>query len=104
MTIRSAAVLGAGTMGAQIAAHLANAGVAVRLLDVSRQLARDGLARALALKPSPFFTPETAHLVTTGGLDEDLSAAAGADWVVEAVVEDLGVKRALIERVDALRR
>ena len=55
--IRSAAVLGAGTMGAQIAAHLANAGVPTLLLDLTPELARQGLARARALKPDPFFTP-----------------------------------------------
>jgi 3-hydroxyacyl-CoA dehydrogenase len=59
MSIRSMAVLGAGTMGAQIAAHCANAGFPVLLLDVSRQVARDGLNRARALKPDPFFLAES---------------------------------------------
>src|SRR5215218_8112474 len=59
MRIRSAAVLGAGTMGAQIAAHLANAGVPSLLLDVTLDAARQGLARARALKPDPFFTRTT---------------------------------------------
>ena len=72
--IRTAAVLGAGTMGAQIAAHLANAGVPTLLLDVTREAARDGLERAKALKPDPFFTPATHTLIRTGGFDEDLAA------------------------------
>src|SRR5580765_5631572 len=101
--IRSAAVLGAGTMGAQIAAHLANAGVPTVLLDLTPELARQGLARARALKPDPFFTPDAIALVTTAGFD-DLSSLAAADWIVEAVVEDLTVKRTLLERVEAVRR
>lgn len=103
LTIRSAAVLGAGTMGAQIAAHLANAGVPTLLFDLTPEAARDGLARARALKPAPFFTPDAAELVTTLGFD-DLSRIAGADWIVEAVVEDLAVKHALLERVEHSRR
>ena len=102
--IRSAGVLGAGTMGAQIAAHLANAGVPVLLLDLTPDIARDGLARARALKPDPFFTPDAAALVTTGGFDADLPRIGTLDWVIEAVVERLDIKRALLERVDAVRR
>ena len=83
---RSAAVLGAGTMGAQIAAHLANAGVPVLLLDLTKDVARDGLKRARALKPDPFFTPETASLISIGGFDTDLARLSGADWIIEAVV------------------
>jgi 3-hydroxyacyl-CoA dehydrogenase len=69
MTIRSAAVLGAGTMGAQIAAHLANAGIPVTLLDLTRQTASDLLKRASALKPDPFFTKDAASRITLGGFD-----------------------------------
>ena len=101
--IRTVAVLGAGTMGAQIAAHFANASIPVLLLDVSRDAARDGLARTRKLKPDPFFTPEGAALVRTGGFDEDLPAIAAADWIIEAVVERLDVKQALFERVDRHR-
>jgi 3-hydroxyacyl-CoA dehydrogenase len=100
--IRSAAVLGAGTMGAQIAAHLANAGVQTMLLDLTPELARQGLERARRLKPDPFFTSDTIKSITTAAFD-DLSGIAGADWIVEAVVEDLAVKRALLERVEAVR-
>src|SRR5882672_10563466 len=102
--IRSAAVLGAGTMGAQIAAHLANAGVPVLLLDLTKDMAGEGLKRARALKPDPFFTPDTASLVSTGGFDTDLPLLATADWILEAVIENLDVKRALLERVDGIRR
>jgi len=102
MNIRSAAVLGAGTMGAQIAAHLANAGLPVLLLDLDAAIARDGLTRARALKPDPFFTADAASLVSTGGFDE-LEKIRSADWIIEAVVERADVKRPLLERVDAAR-
>jgi len=104
MITRAMAVLGAGTMGAQIAAHVANAGVPVVLLDLTADIARDGLKRARALKPDPFFTADAAALVATGGFDGDLSKLAAVDWITEAVVEQLEVKRALLERVDAVRR
>ncbi len=102
--IRSATVLGAGTMGAQIAAHLANIGVPVLLLDVSAAAARDGLTRAKALKPDPFFTKDAAALITTGSFDDDLARLESSDWVIEAIVERLDIKRGLFERVDRVRR
>jgi 3-hydroxyacyl-CoA dehydrogenase len=102
--IRSVAVLGAGTMGAQIAAHFANAGLPVALLDLTVDAARDGLKRARSLKPDPFFTADTATLITTGGFETDLGQLAAVDWIVEAVVEIPDIKRALLERVDAVRR
>jgi 3-hydroxyacyl-CoA dehydrogenase len=104
MRFRQAAVLGAGVMGAQIAAHFANAGLRVRLLDVSRDAAREGLERATRLKPDPFFTPDAAALIQTGGFDEDLPSLRDADWILEAVVEKLDVKQALLARVDGVRR
>jgi len=97
--IHSAAVLGAGTMGAQIAAHLANAGVPTLLLDVTAEAAAQGLARARALRPDPFHAKDTSMLIRTGSLD-DLSGLRGCDWVTEAVVERLDIKQALVERVE----
>jgi 3-hydroxyacyl-CoA dehydrogenase len=102
--IRAVAVLGAGTMGSQIAAHFGNAGVPVLLLDLTAAVARDGLKRARGLKPDPFFTPDAAALITTGGFDSDLNRLEHVDWIMEAVVEQLDVKRALLERVEAVRR
>jgi 3-hydroxyacyl-CoA dehydrogenase len=96
---RSGAVLGAGTMGAQIAAHLANAGLPVILCDVTRDAAAAGIARLAATKPDPLFTPDLAALLTPAGFD-DLALAARADWIVEAVVEDLEVKRDLLARLE----
>src|SRR6478672_7170591 len=103
MHIRTAAVLGAGTMGAQIAAHLANAGVPVLLLDVNRTVARDGFERAKRIKPDPFFTPSAQALVRTGGFEEDLPSIATADWIIEAIVERLDLKQTLLERVERYR-
>jgi 3-hydroxyacyl-CoA dehydrogenase len=102
--VRSVAVLGAGTMGAQIAAHFANAGVPALLLDVTADAAKAGLERARRLKPDPFFTPDAARLITTGAIDADSPQLAGVDWIVEAIVERLDVKRDLLARVDAARR
>src|SRR3954468_15048067 len=102
-SIRSAAVLGAGTMGAQIAAHLANSGVPVLLLDLTPEAARDGLKKAAALKPDPFFTKSAGALITTGGFQDSLKALAGVDWIIEAVVEKLDVKQALFAQIEPLR-
>ena len=104
MRIRSVAVLGAGTMGAQIAAHFANAGVPSLLLDVTADAAKQGLQRARTLKPDPFFTTDTWTLITTGGFDTDLARVGESDWIIEAVVERLDIKRGLLEKVDAARR
>ena len=101
--IHSTAVLGAGVMGAQIAAHAANAGLSVLLLDLDTATAREGLKRARRLKPDPFFTPETAGRIAVGGFDTDLGRIAGCDWIVEAVVERLDVKEALLARVEPHR-
>jgi 3-hydroxyacyl-CoA dehydrogenase len=101
--IRSAAVLGAGTMGAQIAAHLANAGVPVLLLDLTADVAREGLKRASALKPDPFFTKTAAGLIKTSGFDEDLRRVADVDWIIEAIVEKLDAKQSLFSRIEPLR-
>jgi 3-hydroxyacyl-CoA dehydrogenase len=104
MHIRSVAVLGAGTMGAQIAAHFANAGVPSLLLDVTADAAKQGLDRARKLKPDPFFTPDTWKLISTAGFDEGLPRIKDSDWILEAIVEQLAAKQALLEKVDAARR
>ena len=123
--IEKAAVLGAGTMGARIAAHLANAGIPCYLLDiVPRELNADekrkgmtlespaarnrivlaGLEGAKKSRPAAFFTPETARLVTPGNLEDNLAWCGEADWIIEAVAENLEIKRNLFSRVDAIRK
>jgi 3-hydroxyacyl-CoA dehydrogenase len=101
--IRSAAVLGAGVMGSQIAAHFANAGIPTLLLDLTMDVARDGLNRARALKPDPFFTADVASLIQLGSFDADLGRVSGTDLIVEAVTEQIEVKRALLARIDGVR-
>ena len=103
MHIHSAAVLGAGTMGAQIAAHLANTGLPVLLLDLDRETAAEGLRRAQKLRPDPFFTRDAVHLISLGGFDADLSRLNGSDWIIEAVVERLDIKQQLMARVEQHR-
>jgi len=102
--VREVAVLGAGTMGAQIAAHFANAGIPALLLDVSREVAREGLERARALRPDPFFTPAGHTLITTGSFDDDLAGVARCDWILEAVVERLDIKQVLFTTLESHRR
>jgi 3-hydroxyacyl-CoA dehydrogenase len=123
--IEKAAVLGAGTMGARIAAHLANAGVPCFLLDlvpaeltpqeqraglspaspaVRNRIVRAGFEAARKARPAAFFTPETARLVTIGNFEDNLAWCAEVDWILEAVAEDLAIKRKLLERVEGFRR
>ncbi len=102
--IRKTAVLGAGTMGAQIAAHLTNAGLPVLLLDVTRETAETGRRRLEQMAPAPLFLPEQVRQIETGSFDDGLALLSGSDWTIEAVVEDVAVKRTLLERVDKVRR
>jgi 3-hydroxyacyl-CoA dehydrogenase len=109
--IRSAAVVGSGTMGAGIASHLANAGVPVVLLDIVPPGSgdRDGLAkgaveRMLRATPPAFMDRADAARITPGNLEDHLHLLADADWIAEAVVERLEVKRALYRRLDTVRR
>lgn len=98
-------------MGSRIAAHFANAGVPAFLLDLvhpnepdRNASARRGLETAFQQKPGAFFTPERKSLITPGNFEDDLGRVAECDWIIEAVAEDLGIKRALFERVAAARR
>jgi 3-hydroxyacyl-CoA dehydrogenase len=104
--VRRAAVLGAGTMGSRIAAHLANAGIPVLLLDMipDGEGARNRLALAAieALsksKPAAYFEPSLAALIKPGNFEDDLGKLADCDWVIEAVAENLAIKTALFARV-----
>ncbi|MEW5982647.1 MAG: 3-hydroxyacyl-CoA dehydrogenase NAD-binding domain-containing protein [Acidobacteriota bacterium] len=104
MMIRTVAVLGAGTMGAQIAALFASIGVDSWLLDITAQAARDGLDRARRLKPDPFFTPDVISRIRSGGFDDSLDRIGECDWIIEAIIERLDVKQSLLARVDAVRK
>jgi 3-hydroxyacyl-CoA dehydrogenase len=98
-TTGRAAVLGAGTMGAQIAAHLANIGWQVLLLDLTHDYAKQGLERVSKLKPAPFYLPELASRIELGSFETDFPRLKEADWVIEAVVEKPDIKRELWTRV-----
>ncbi len=116
--IQRAAVIGAGIMGAGIAAHLANAGIPVTLLDIvapdaqksadraaRNRVAQTGLERAIKARPaSAFYTQRAARLVTVGNTEDDLAKLGEVDWIVEAVFEEITVKRDLYARVEAVRR
>jgi 3-hydroxyacyl-CoA dehydrogenase len=123
--IERVAVLGAGTMGARIAAHLANASVPVFLLDivppeinaaeraagltlqspaVRNRFARAGLDAAVKARPAAFFVPDSGRLIQIGNFDDNLECCAQADWIIEVVAENLEIKRSLLERVERHRR
>jgi 3-hydroxyacyl-CoA dehydrogenase len=93
-------VLGAGTMGAQLACLLAGAGSRVSLLDLDTATAAKGLDRVSRLRPSPLYAASDLARISAGGFDELEVAAPAADWILEAVVEQLEPKRALLEQVD----
>ena len=111
--IDKVAVLGAGTMGARISAHLANAGVPSYLFDIVPPDA-DGPARnrfsaagkeaAVKSKPAAFFKPSLDCLITIGNFEDDLQKLSEVDWIIEAVIEDLDLKRELLRKVDAVRK
>ena len=109
--ISDVTVLGAGVMGAAIAAHLANAGIRVRLLDLAGDPAKGqrrnaaataGLEAARKAKPAAFFSPRFETLVSVGNLDDDLKTASESDVIIEAIIENLEIKRKLYARIDAL--
>jgi 3-hydroxyacyl-CoA dehydrogenase len=100
-------------MGARIAAHFANAGIPSYLFDivppdadgsVRNRFAAAGLEAAKKSKPAAFFHPDLAKLVTIGNFEDDLAKLADADWIIEAVVENLELKRALLKKVEAVRK
>jgi 3-hydroxyacyl-CoA dehydrogenase len=107
---RTAAVLGAGVMGTQIAAHLANAGLTVHLLDIAaptgnkNAIVEAAFKKGLKLSPPIFFTDKTAHRVTLGNFDEHFNRLADVDWVIEAVVENLAIKQQLMARLEQVVR
>ncbi|MDJ0618982.1 MAG: 3-hydroxyacyl-CoA dehydrogenase NAD-binding domain-containing protein [Calothrix sp. MO_192.B10] len=103
---QTAAVLGAGVMGTQIAAHLANAGLTVYLLDIpakdknKNKLVETAFKKAKKQSPPIFFTDKTARRITLGNFDEHFHYLADVDWVIEAVVENLTIKQKLLARVE----
>lgn len=105
---QTVAVLGAGVMGSQIAAHLANVGLTVHLLDIAsptgskNDLVESAWKKALKLSPPILFTEKVARRITLGNFDEHLDRLRQADWIIEAVVEDLQIKQQLMERLESI--
>jgi 3-hydroxyacyl-CoA dehydrogenase len=114
--IHKAVVIGSGTMGAAIAAHLANAGVPVTLLDIvakdapagdreaRNRIVHEGWERCLKAKPANLMSAELKTFVRLGNLEDDFGAVAEADWVCEAIVENLKIKQDLMARIDEVRK
>ena len=111
LPIRKVAVIGAGVMGAAIAAQLANAGIPVRLLDIvlpdqsdRNFLAKAGIEKALKARPAAFMSPKNAALITPGNLEDNLKDIKDCDWVIEAVLEKLEVKQGLWAKVEGVAK
>jgi 3-hydroxyacyl-CoA dehydrogenase len=111
--IHKVAILGAGTMGSRIAAHFANAGVPSYLLDIvppgadansRNKIAAAGLESATKTKPAAFFESSLSRIITVGNFEDDLKKLADVDWIIEAVIENLEIKRELLKKVEAVRR
>jgi len=109
--IRKVCVIGAGVMGAGIAAQVANAGIPVLLLDIPARegddrdaVAKSAVARMLKTDPAPFMSTGAAKLVETGNIDDHLDRVATCDWIVEAIVERLDIKQSLYAKLEALKR
>jgi len=113
LRIQKAAVLGAGTMGARIAAHFANAGLPCLLLDIvpkdaapaaRNKLALAGIEAAKKSRPAAFFSPALASRISVGNFEDDLARIADADWIIEVVAENLEIKRGLLAKVAQYRK
>ncbi|MEA1083125.1 3-hydroxyacyl-CoA dehydrogenase NAD-binding domain-containing protein [Sphingomonas sp. CD22] len=109
--IRKVCVIGAGVMGAGIAAQVANAGIPVLLLDIPARegddrdaVAKSAVARMLKTDPAPFMSTGAAKLVETGNIDDHLDRVATCDWIIEAIVERLDIKQSLYAKLEALKR
>jgi 3-hydroxyacyl-CoA dehydrogenase len=109
--IHKTVVIGSGTMGAAIAAHLANVGVPVTLLDIAakdssdkNKIVKEGWDRCIKAKPANLMSDELKTLVTLGNLEDDFGAIAEADWVCEAIIENLKIKQDLMVRIDEVRK
>ncbi|HXT23301.1 MAG TPA: 3-hydroxyacyl-CoA dehydrogenase NAD-binding domain-containing protein [Candidatus Eisenbacteria bacterium] len=117
LPILKAVVLGAGTMGARIAAHFANAGLPCVLLDLvppdwkpgapaseRDRFARNGVEAAKRSRPAAFFSATLAEKISVGNFDDDLARCADADWIIEVVAENLEIKRNLLSRILQFRK
>src|SRR5262245_45212813 len=98
MRIKKVAVLGAGTMGVQIAAHLADASIPSLLFDMPK-LASTAIEKLRKIDPAPLFDPSLASLIQPLEFEKDFSKLKEADWIIEAVIEDLQIKKDLLKKI-----
>ncbi len=109
-TLNRVAVLGAGTMGAQIAAHFANIEIPTLLLDLPtegsnrNEVARQAVERLVRMKPPPMYSPEKVRFIEVGNFKEDLPKLSSCDWIIEAIIENLEAKQELWKKVEPYRR
>jgi 3-hydroxyacyl-CoA dehydrogenase len=109
--IKKVAVIGAGVMGAAIAAHVTNAGLPVVLLDIVGKdpndrsaIAKGAVEKMLKTEPAPFMSPRNAKLITAGNLEDDLNLLADCDWIVEAIIENVKIKHDLYAKLETVRK
>lgn len=97
-------VIGAGTMGSGIAAHLANVGMDVTLLDLTDSSIRTAFDKAIHARPPHFYVPETAQRIRLGSIESNMAWVSEADWICEAIVEKLDAKRSLFRQIELMAR
>ena len=108
--VNKVAVLGSGIMGSRIACHFANIGVEVLLLDIAskegdkNQIVNTALQTTLKTNPSPIYSKSYINRVTTGNFEDDMPKIANYDWIIEVVVENLGIKQQVFEQVEQFRK
>jgi len=109
MNIEKVAVIGAGVMGASIAAHISNAGIPVYLLDIIPEnatnrsiIAETAIQKLLKAEPAPFMHKNNARLITPGNIEDHLQWLADADWVIEAVIENPRIKKSLYQKLETV--
>jgi 3-hydroxyacyl-CoA dehydrogenase len=109
--IKSVAVIGAGVMGASIAAHVANAGIKVKLLDIVKPgannrnaMAEGAIEKLKKMDPAPLMGSRAIRLITPGNIEDDLESLSDVDWIVEAVIERLDIKQGLYEKLEKVRK
>ena len=104
MKISKVVVIGSGTMGSGIAAQVANAGINVQLLDLTKEIASNACERIKKSRPPLLMEENNINLITPGSIENDLECLKEADWVVEAVVERIDIKKTLYSQIDSLRK
>ena len=104
MDIKKVVVIGSGTMGSGIAAQVANAGIPVYLLDISSEISKNACEKIKKSRPPLLMNENFSDLIHSGNIEDDLGHINDADWVVEAVVERIDIKRSIYKKIDARRK